>query len=578
MKKLFAILLAGALLCGCTAEPPEPTVPDTTEATTPATEEIVIDYDSLELLEFDYEDVYAAAPMGDDLLLFSGDTETTLIKLSGRNLKELATVATGVRIEPGHAAVQVSESGVCYPAEKEYIFLNENLEEAERVALPGAWGTGAVTADQQNIWYSTGSDLRVYDRRTGLDRLLRETTHMGLALESLELNDSVLVCTLSDASAVMPTLFYSAATGELLGTCRISISLESAGDLWAARTSDGRENQTILGGSGEARILTTTAEGFTNVTPVDGGVLIKCQTGDTIAIRFLDLENNTEAAVALENDADISNAWRDGNILWIALTDGRVCRWDLKDAEPQEPVFGFGPYYNRENPDVDGLAALDSVTADLETTYGVRIHIYEDAVTAMPENAALISEYRVDALEDGLERLSAALSRFTPEFLAAAAKSSDDGKIHICLVRSVSGEGCFQFWDEAGNARMALAVGDTLEQDFYHGLAHLIDARVMTRTTSFDSWKNLNPKGFDYTYDFGAAPEGYADAFVDAVAMVSPVEDRARVFEYAMLADSGEAFQSDTMQKKLSTLCAGIRKAFKLKDADPLPWEQYMNG
>lgn len=576
MKKLFALMLAGALLCGCTADP-EPTIPDTTEETTPATEEIVIDYASLELLAFDYENVYAAAPMGDDLLLFSGDAETTLIKLSGRNHRELARISISTWILPDDPAVQVSETGVCYAAENEYIFLNENLEEAERVTLPGAWGIGAVSADLQTIWYSTGSDLRVYSRKTGLDRLLRETTHTGLALNGLELDDSILVCTRSDHSAVMPTLFYSAATGELLGSCEISISLESAADLWLAKISDGREQQMVLGSGAEPSVLTIAAD-YDDVTAVDGGVLVKACTEDTFAIRFLDPENNSEAAVALEEDTDITNAWRQGDVLWISLANGQLCRWDLGDAEMADAAACFGTYYNRENPDTEGLAALGSMAADLENTYGVRIHIAEEAVAALPENVDLISEYQVGALETGLNSLSAALSRFTPEFLAAAAKASDDGKIHICLVRSISVQGCIQFWDEDGNARIALAVGENLEKDFYHGLAHLIDARVMTRTTSFDGWKNLNPKGFEYTYDDSAAPEGYADAFIDAVAMVSPVEDRARVFEYAMLADSGESFQSETMQKKLATLCAGIRKAFKLSDADPLPWEQYLNG
>ena len=393
----------------------------------------------------------------------------------------------------------------------------------------------------------------------------------------MELDDSILVCTLFDSSAVMPTLFYSTATGQLLGRCEISISLETAGDLWLAKTNDGRERQIILS-SPEPRVLTTAVEDLADVTAVDGGLLIKSRTADTIAIRFLDLTDDSEAAVALDEDASISNAWRDGSVLWISLTNGRVCRWDLDDAGMTDAAACFGPYYNRENPDTEGLSALVPMVENLENTYGVRVHIYEDAVTAKPENVTLISEYRVDALEAGLQSLSSALSRFTPEFLAAAAKSSDDSKIHICLVRAVSGDGCIQFWDESGCARIALAVGGTVEQDFYHGLAHLIDARVMTRTTSFDGWKNLNPKGFEYTYDYAAKPDGNAGAFVDSFAMVSPVEDRACVFEYAMLADAGESFQSDTMQKKLAALCAGIRKAFKPGDDAPLPWEQYLNG
>ena len=571
MKKLFALMLAGVLLCGCTAEP-DPTVPDATEDTTPATEEIVIDYNSLELLEFDYEDVYAAAPMGDDLLLFAGDTETTLIRLSGRNHKELAAVETFTWLDPANTALKIRENGICYATETELVFLDADLAETERVSLPGAWRTPVVTADMQNIWYSTGSELRVYNRETGLDRLLRETTCERLWLLGLELNESVAVCQDMEAET---TLFYSTATGELLDSFDSRITLSSAGDLWLTEISEnGRTKLVFCNGSEAPRVLLTPEN--SSAIPVPNGILVHTEAEDSATIQFVDPAAGTMTAIMVDNMQYITNAWREDDVLWISLTSGEVCRWDLGDADMQDAAACFGPYYSRESPDTEGLAALVPAIENLENTYSVRIHIYEDAVAAMPENGILISEYQVDALEAGLNTLSAALSRFTPEFLAAAAKSSDDGRIHICLVRSVSGDGCFQFWDDEGNARVALAVGDAVEQDFYHGLAHLIDARVMTRTTSFDGWKSLNPKGFDYTYDYTAAPEANTDAFIDAFATVSPVEDRARVFEYAMLADAGDSFQSAIMQKKLSTLCAGIRKAFKLNDAGPLPWEQYL--
>ena len=54
-------------------------------------------------------------------------------------------------------------------------------------------------------------------------------------------------------------------------------------------------------------------------------------------------------------------------------------------------------------------------------------------------------------------------------------------------------------------------------------------------------------------------------------------EDRARIFEYAMLEGSEELFASETMQKKLHQLCYCIRDAYGLRKSElTYPWEQYL--
>jgi hypothetical protein len=65
--------------------------------------------------------------------------------------------------------------------------------------------------------------------------------------------------------------------------------------------------------------------------------------------------------------------------------------------------------------------------------------------------------------------------------------------------------------------------------------------------------------------------------FIDMYSMSYPKEDRARIFEYAMMEGNESYFQSDIMQLKLKTLCKGIREAFNLKKyTEPLLWEQYL--
>ena len=61
--------------------------------------------------------------------------------------------------------------------------------------------------------------------------------------------------------------------------------------------------------------------------------------------------------------------------------------------------------------------------------------------------------------------------------------------------------------------------------------------------------------------------------------MFSPSEDRARIMEYAMKPGNEEVFRSEYMQKKLKTLCTGIREAFGLKESsEQYLWEQYLEN
>lgn len=51
-------------------------------------------------------------------------------------------------------------------------------------------------------------------------------------------------------------------------------------------------------------------------------------------------------------------------------------------------------------------------------------------------------------------------------------------------------------------------------------------------------------------------------------------EDRARIFEHAMIDGDEALFQSELLQKKLAAICLAIRAVYG--DA-AYPWEQYLN-
>ena len=134
------------------------------------------------------------------------------------------------------------------------------------------------------------------------------------------------------------------------------------------------------------------------------------------------------------------------------------------------------------------------------------------------------------------------------------------------------------------DAHIALAIGENVEQNFYHELCHVLDAFIYANSRDLDVWDTLNPKGFAYDYSYELYQnhgteylEGKDQAFVDAFSRTYPKEDRARVWEYALMPDNEAFFDSEIMQNKLYLLSFSIRDAFNWKkDTRAFPWETYL--
>jgi hypothetical protein len=132
---------------------------------------------------------------------------------------------------------------------------------------------------------------------------------------------------------------------------------------------------------------------------------------------------------------------------------------------------------------------------------------------------------------------------------------------------------------------VAVCLNDGLEQSLYHMLMHVMESRIFAKVLTLDKWHTLNPQGFLYDNDYLSNLhrqdtqylEGEGRYFIDMFSMSFAREDRARIFEYASMPGNEAFFGTPAMQKKLSTLCEAIRKAFGLtKYQGELIWEQYL--
>ena len=68
-------------------------------------------------------------------------------------------------------------------------------------------------------------------------------------------------------------------------------------------------------------------------------------------------------------------------------------------------------------------------------------------------------------------------------------------------------------------------------------MSHIIDSRVLSTCTAYDSWDALNPQEFEYDYDYIANLNRFDydyleddnRYFIDPYSMSFPTEDRARI-------------------------------------------------
>ena len=607
MKRCFALLLAAMLLlsgCGSASisEPPEQTMPPTIPTEPPKFIEYR-DANSVEILtqgavrcySIQGEDYDGLLPLDGGALLLSGETETTLTLVS-QTAQPVSSTLTGLRLSAD--ALMDTDLGLSYYDAEGHtlVFLDDTLTESARISLPEEMTDDPVlSVDGQLVYYYDAQSLRCLELRSGISRLLKESRFTKQQVRKLHFEDAVLECRVSDAGGDR-TLFISTQTGETLFETQTPVELQSRGQEYFVRWREGEQELLLFGSRGETiQRLAPQAEGV--YQPLFGSeFLVSYETDSTgVSMVCYDLSlGNTLSKVRLAGlGAPMGMVAAEGQIWFLAeqLFTGEEALYCWTPAGEELETGFLTPYYTAQSPDKEGLKNCQAQAKTLSNTYGVRIELWEDAKSPLPKDYSVTTEYLVSVYEQYLPILEQALSNIPKTVYQKLGKQSQNGKLTISLVREVYStnelgsltleEGA-HFWSN-GSSYLVLMMNDKLERSFYHELFHAMDSYILTETKAYDDWRKLNPTGFAYDYSY--ITNEYRDlkdylepetrAFIDLYSMSYPKEDRARIMEYAMLEGNEAYFTSKTMEKKLDTLCNGIRKAFKLPDGDYL-WEQYL--
>ncbi len=455
------------------------------------------------------------------------------------------------------------------------------------------------TQDLSTAYYGQNGALRALDLHTGISRLVMQREDEGIYPTTLLFGDSVLYCYITGVYDSFEG-FFSTKDGRMLAREKGFLGMETQGDFYVAQCSDGPMTEVLLGTrGGEVRSFRASDEfGAVELLERSGRLVEQLSLEDGAGIQLYDREKGFCLAKLFLKDLYWAGSFQEDaqGKIWFLTTDPEqdrdvLCRWDPSQAENGDTSVRIGPRYTLENPNVEGMAQCEARAQKLEQEYGVDICFYPPAEE--PYDYAFTPEHQVCLIEAGLDELEKAMEKFPEGFFRTAASVTESGVFTVSLVRGITGTeyntlpdaGGLQYWID-GNAYIALISGYTVEGNFYHELCHALDTYVVANSIHYDFWEDNNPEAFVYDYSYtdydihwnSVWLEEETRAFINAYSMTYPHEDRAVVFEYAIMEDNEMYFATETMQAKLRQLCLGIRQAFGWKKYEgTFLWEQYLH-
>ena len=614
MKHFLPLLLACLLLCGCTQDTP-PT--ETSSAPTPvptvsaapvglyqAGSDLEQHYGgALRVYPTNLPTAYAMRSKDNGLLVFSGENTTTLTLLTGDALYITAQTELSFRLDPNDPSLRIGIGELSYydSQTNSTVVLNSKLKAVSHIAAPAdLCGSPVLSADRNTLYYCTADSVRAWDMETGIRRCVKEMSFDTQTVTALHMEDTILQCRITDDGEER-TLLLDADSGLLLYEGEGDLDLTTNGELYYASIPNGMIDSPVFGqGEDQPRTLIPkdlTADAFF-LDDSCAAITYQALPGETAELVCYDLSTGLMRSALTLNTRFYPTAVADtmnGQVYVMFFDPAYGCetiyRWDLDALSVNDGTVHTETYFRSTNPDEAGLFHCRALAAEIGSKYGIEILVWEDALAVQPWDYDFVPEYLVPVIQQELEQLDQRLSNYPEGMLAATA--AHFSSLKICLVRQLMGTAesgslenanGIQFYDGT-DAYVAIAVGEFSEQTLYHELFHVMETHIFTHSIAFDQWDALNPAGFEYDYDYitnvdrdsGVYLQEETRAFVDTYSMSYPKEDRARIMEYACLPENEEVFRSETMQRKLTTLCKGIREAYGLvQSPETYLWEQYL--
>jgi len=425
---------------------------------------------------------------------------------------------------------------------------------------------------------------------------VRELSCDSQELQALHTGDTVIQCTIEE-NGEEKQLFLSADNGIEQNTLSVESSVATQDSRYFAAFPTGKMTLVVFGEtSSQPRMLLPEqfqidqyymAEDHAAVTVSD--------SSEGIILDYYELSTGIARASLLLDPLQVPKTIINckGHTLYILVFDPAadcdiLYRWDVLRLPPEagnvtDHTF---PYFSADAPDTAALNDCREYANAIGEKYGITVHIWEEAAAVQPWDYNFTPEYLVPILRRELEMLDNSLARYPEAILRKTAEHFSG--LTISLVREITGSPesgslstatGIQFFQDSG-AYVVISTGKYAQQALYHEFYHAMESHILTESTALDQWDSLSPAGFTYgtgNQDNDIYLRGQTRAFVDHYSMTYPKEDRARIFEYAMLPGMENLFRSEYMQRKLNAVCTAVRDTYGLKRSPEIfLWEQYL--
>ncbi|MBR2047400.1 MAG: hypothetical protein IJ960_02255 [Oscillospiraceae bacterium] len=612
MKKYLLMALAAALLltcCGKAPEPTETTLP-TTESLPPETEPLPSFYlensemergtgGAVKLFELDGT-VTGMATLGGNLLVCEDGVRLYL--LDPVTMKTLRSRELDMELRWDDESLVITEAGMAFynSQTRTYLVLDTNLITLSSYVIDAELMTRPVITNSfEKICYGTREGLEVMTLADGTARRIREEHHPILSVDRLLFQDTMLCYTRQTPEGHRQTCFISTEDGSLLDAAAFTGSLYSLGDrfvcLMKLEHAFGDTCWLTTGPmNGPLERLDAQYNWDEALLLSDGRVVLQEKSSVGMTLYCYDLEQGLLLAkiVMPEQQAFLTLGGGDGERIWLSDgTGSQVYCWDTALSRVDSQRNELIPYAALSRPDELGMERVEKLAGIIGQRYDVTITFREEQNRVEGVNYDEYADTRPEQYALAVEELRQVLETLPQGLLYQLGKGADDRRVEICLVDGYDPErntnpatGSIDV--TGGNLIIRVNMCHDLQKIFLHELFHLMEVRIRTLTDGFEHWEQENPQGFSYLNSFepvlSGAMKGSAylkegtNYFADAYGMISPREDRAQVFLYAMLEGEQNRFLSDTMQEKLSQISQTLRDVFHIsEDVIPL-WEQYL--
>jgi len=267
MKRLLLILLAALLFAGCQRNPSaqETTVPPPTETHGLYMPDSVVEQQNSGAVRayFLREDTcFDLTGIGSNLLAIG---QKGLTVLAGEQGEVVARLETGEVTSV--SVMDTAATGIAYylPANRQVIVRNPQLEKVTQLTLPEVIvGKPVISLGKNEVYYSTGGEIRALNMSTGISRLLRQQTTSKQTLLDAYFEGEVLLCQLTNEAGNTNMEYISSETGQTFCDSQGVSNLQTDGAEFFAYWQDGALRQAVFGtrgGEAQRFLASTLPEG-----------------------------------------------------------------------------------------------------------------------------------------------------------------------------------------------------------------------------------------------------------------------------------------------------------------------------